>query len=59
MFPTAAAIAGLHAIAKNQQMQLEYQMNWINHLLNFQCQLQKRIQYLEDKIKLEQGLGPK
>jgi hypothetical protein len=59
MFPTAAAIAELHAIAKNQQERLDYQMDWINHLLDFQGQLLKRIQHLEDLSKVEQGLGPK
>jgi hypothetical protein len=59
MFPTAAAIAELHAIAKHQQERIDYLMDWINHLLDFQGQLQKRIQRLEDLSKTEQGLGPK
>ena len=59
IFPTAAAIAELHVVNQSQQRQLDYQMDWINHLLDFQGQLLKRIQYLEDKIKVEQGLGPK
>lgn len=59
MFPTASAIAELHAMAKKQQEHLDYQMGWINHLLDFQGKLLKRIQHLEDLSKIEQGLGPK
>lgn len=59
VLPTAFAIAELHAITKKQQERLDYQMGWIDYLLIFQGQLLERIKRLEDRIKVEQGLGPK
>lgn len=59
IFPNAAATTDAQKRLKNHEQRLDYQMEWINHLLDYQGKLLKRIEQLEDAIKMPQGLGDK